>query len=153
MSWKEMDRGNCENDPLFSKISIASAKRKVTDIRRLPKGKINNADKEYERLMGQCLTSFLYPHLDFAAEQSRIDSGTQIRDIIFYNNNSTDFLKDIYDTYACKQIVVELKNVHNLEREHINQLNRYMTDSFGKFGILFTRNKPPKNILQNTIDL
>lgn len=150
---KETERGKCENDPLFSKISVASAKRKVSDIRKLPTGKTDNADKKYEDLMGQVLTSFLYPHLDFAAEQSRIESGTQIRDLIFYNNVSTDFLKEIYDTYDCKQIVVELKNVQAVEREHINQLNRYMTSTFGRFGIIFTRCKSSKPILQNTIDL
>ena len=153
VSLREAERGECQNDPLFSKISINSAKRKISDIRNLPIGKTDNADKKYERLMGQVLTSLLYPHLDFAAEQSRIESGTQIRDIIFYNNTSTDFLSDIYETYDCKQIVVELKNVQTVEREHINQLNRYMSDSFGRFGILFTRNKPPKKIMQNTIDL
>ncbi len=153
ISLKEADRGHCENDPLFSKISVASAKRKVSDIKKLPTGKTGNADKEYEKLMGQCLTSFFYPYLDFAAEQSRIESGTQIRDIIFYNNISTDFLKEIYENFDCKQIVIELKNVQKLEREHINQLNRYMSDSFGKFGILFARNKPSKEIFQNTIDL
>jgi len=152
-SLKELDRGKCENDPLFSKISIASAKRKVKDIKKLPAGKTDNADKKYEELMGQVLTSFLYPHLDFAAEQSRVDDGSQIRDILFYNNISTDFLKEIYDTYDCKQIVVELKNVQKVEGEHINQLNRYMTSTFGRFGILFTRNKPPKPIIQNIINL
>lgn len=153
VSLKEMDRGNCENDPLFSKISVASAKRKVSDIKKLPTGKTDNADKEYERSMGQVLTSFLYPHLDFAKEQSRIDSGTQIRDLIFYNNLSTDFLKEIYDTYDCRQIVIELKNVQQVEREHINQLNRYMSDNFGRFGIIFTRKKPSKQIVTNTINL
>lgn len=153
ISLREADRGKCQNDPLFSKISVNSAKRKISDIRNLPKGKTDNADKKYEYLMGQVLTSLLYPHLDFAAEQSRIESGTQIRDIIFYNNISTDFLSDIYKTYDCKQVVVELKNVQTIEREHINQLNRYMSDSFGRFGIIFTRNKPRKNIMQNTIDL
>ena len=153
VSLKEADRGNCENDPLFSKISVESARRKVSDIKNLPTGKAENADKKYEDLMGQVLTSFLYPHLDFAAMQSRIESGSQIRDLIFYNNISTDFLKEIYDTYDCKQIVVELKNVQSVEREHINQLNRYMTSTFGRFGIIFTRNKPSKPILQNTIDL
>lgn len=130
IDFKEADRGKCENDPLFSKISVASAKRKVSDIRKLPIGKTDNADKKYEELMGQVLTSFLYPYLDFAAEQSRIESGTQIRDIIFYNNINTDFLKEIYETYDCKQIVIELKNVKSVEREHINQLNRYMTSTF-----------------------
>lgn len=43
--------------------------------------------------------------------------------------------------------------MQSVEREHINQLNRYMTFTFGRFGIVFTRNKPSKPILQNTIDL
>ena len=103
--------------------------------------------------MVQTMSSLLYPHLDFAKEQSRTDSGTQIRDVIFYNNRSFDFLSDIYDSYDSRQLVIELKNVKTLEREHINQLNRYLTDSFGRFGIIFTRNKVPKNIFQNTIDL
>lgn len=153
ISLKERNSGNCENDPLFSKIPVTLANRKVTDIKRLATGKLDNADKKYEELMGKVMASFLYPHLDFAAEQSRIDSGTQIRDLIFYNNTSTDFLSEIYSLYDCKQIVFELKNVKEVEREHINQLNRYMSDSFGKFGIIFTRNKPSKQIFQNTIDL
>lgn len=150
---KEQEKCACQNDPLFSKISIASANRKVSDIKNLPSGKVDNADKAYERLMGQVLTTFLYPHLDFASEQSRIDSGTQIRDLIFYNNTDTDFLDQLYHDYNCKQIVIELKNVKRVEREHINQLNRYMSDQFGRFGILFTRNNPTKEIMQNTIDL
>lgn len=153
ISIKERDCGKCENDPLFSKISVLSANRKVSDIRKLPTGKTENADKQYENLMGKVLASLLYPYLDFAAEQSRIDSGTQIRDLIFYNNTSTDFLSEIYKTYDCRQIVFELKNVKEIEREHINQINRYMSDSFGRFGIIFTRNKPSRQMLQNTIDL
>jgi hypothetical protein len=99
------------------------------------------------------MASLLYPHLDFGQEQSRTESGSQIRDLIFYNNRSIDFLKDIHDDYKSRQLVIELKNVKEVERVHINQLNRYLTDQFGKFGILFTRNPPPKSILQNTIDL
>ena len=73
--------------------------------------------------------------------------------IIFYNNTSYDFLKEIYNGYDCKQIVIELKNVKEVEREHVNQLNRYLNENFGRFGIIFTRNKVPKKIFQNTIDL
>lgn len=62
-------------------------------------------------------------------------------------------MEQIYKDYDCKQIVIELKNVHAIEREHINQLNRYMSDQFGRFGILFTRNRPSKQMIQNTIDL
>ena len=99
------------------------------------------------------MASLLYPKLDFADEQNRTDSGVQIRDLIFYNNRSYDFLKDIYNDYDCRQIVFELKNVKEVTREHINQLNRYLTDQFGGFGILIARNPPLRKIFQNTIDL
>lgn len=150
---KERAGQQCQNDPLFKQIPILSAKRKINDIIKLPTGKTDNADKKYEALIAQTLASLLYPHLDFAQEQSRIDSGTQIRDLIFYNNRSIDFLETIYDNFESKQIVVELKNVQSIEREHINQLNRYLSEQFGKFGIIFTRNKPSKAMYKNTIDL
>ena len=150
---KEKTSSDLANDPLFKQIPILSSKRKVGTILKLPTGKTENADREYEDLMVQVLSSMLYPHLDFAKEQSRIDSGTQIRDLIFYNNRSYPLLQDIHNTYNCRQLVFELKNVKAVEREHINQVNRYMTDQFGSFGIIFTRNKPSKSIFQNTIDL
>lgn len=150
---KERSRADCKNDPLFSPIPITSATRKFSTIKSLPSGNLNNADKIYEDTSCQLLSSLFYPHLDFAAEQSRTESGSQIRDLIFYNNRSYPFLKDIYDGYACQQIVVEMKNVKSVEREHINQLNRYLKDQFGRFGIILTRNAPSKSILQNTIDL
>ena len=153
ISLKEKANKDLTNDPMFTQIPMLSAKRKISTILKLPTGKTNNADRDYEDLMVQTMSSLLYPHLDFAKDQSRTESGTQIRDLIFYNNRSYEFLNDIYDSYESKQLVIELKNVKELEREHINQLNRYMTDSFGKFGIIFTRNKVPKNIFQNTIDL
>jgi len=150
---KEQTAKQLHNDPLFSQVPVLSAKRKLNTILKLPTGKTNNADKDYEDYMVQLLSSFLYPHLDFAKEQSRTDSGTQIRDLIFYNNTSYDFLKEIYNGYDCRQIVIELKNVKEVEREHINQINRYLNENFGRFGIIFTRNKVPKSIFQNTIDL
>lgn len=150
---KEKENKDLTNDPLFTQIPVLSAKRKISLILSLRTGKTDNADRDYEDLMVQTMSSLLYPHLDFAKEQSRTESGTQIRDLVFYNNRSFDFLNDIYDSYESKQLVIELKNVKVLEREHINQLNRYLAASFGRFGIIFTRNKVPKNIFKNTIDL
>lgn len=150
---KEKQFEHCKNDPLFNQIPITSAKRKISTITKLPTGKTLNADRKFEDNVCQLLASLLYPHLDFAAEQSRTDSGVLIRDLIFYNNTSTDFLKDIYETYDSKQIVFELKNVKEVSREHIFQLNRYLNDQFGKFGVIITRNPPPKKVYRNTIDL
>ena len=150
---KEKQASDCKNDPLFKPLPILSANRKLKEIIALQTGNKNNSDKIYEETICQILASLLYPQLDFAEPQSRTDSGVLIRDLIFYNNRSYDFLKDIYDLYNCRQLVIELKNVKEVEREHINQLNRYLTNQFGNFGIIFTRNKPPRNIYKNTLDL
>ena len=136
---KERRPEDCHNDPLFTQIPIVSAKRKMREIKSLPTGKSGNADKKYEDYACQLLASLLYPYLDFAATQSRTDSGVSIRDIVFYNNKSHEFLSDLNQEYNSKQIVMELKNVQEIDREHINQLNRYMTDGFGRFGVLVTR--------------
>lgn len=150
---KERTFEDCFNDPLFKQIPVLSAKRKFATIKKLSTGKENNADKIYEDTICQLMASLMYPHLDFATEQSRTDSGVLIRDLIFYNNRQDEFLKEIFNDYGSRQIVMEIKNVQKIEREHINQLNRYMSDSLGKFGILITRNELSRARRKNTIDL
>ena len=144
---------DCKNDPLFMQIPVTSAKRKMSTIRKLPTGKTDNADKKYEEHVVQLMASLLYPHLDFAQAQSRTDSGAQIRDLIFYNNQSVPFFKDIHDTFGSKQIVKKKKNVEALNRDNVNQLNRYLNENLGKFGVFVTRHQPPKAIKKQLIDL
>jgi hypothetical protein len=150
---KERTFEDCKNDPLFKQIPIISAKRKLAEIKKLASGKSENADKKYEDAVVQLLASLLYPYLDFATDQSRTDSGSLIRDLIFYNNRSHEFLSQIFDEYESKQIVMELKNVAAIERDHINQLNRYMSNELGRFGVLVTRHELKRARQQNVIDL
>lgn len=150
---KERKAADCKNDPLFKQIPVTSAKTKMAEIKKLNTGKKDKADQRYEDLVCQLMASLMYPELDFAEEQSRTDSGVLIRDMIFYNNRESEFLKDIFDDYDSKQIVMEIKNVKELDNTHVNQLNRYMTDSLGKFGIMITRNPLTKARMKNTIDL
>ncbi|NTW87620.1 MAG: hypothetical protein HGB26_00500 [Desulfobulbaceae bacterium] len=150
---KQLEQKDCKNDPLFNQIPVLSSKRKLISIKKLATGKTNNADQEYEELLCPLLASMLYPELDFAQPQSRTVEGILIRDLIFYNNTSHNILREIYQKYESKQIVIELKNTKEISTTHINQLNRYLNDEFGKFGIIFTRNKPPQNVFKNTIAL
>jgi hypothetical protein len=150
---KERTFEDCHSDPLFSQIPIVSAKRKMKLVSGLPSGKADNADRDYEDAVCELLPSLLYPQLDFASSQSRTDSGSQIRDLIFYNNRSHPFLEELLDHYQARQIVFEMKNVAEVSRDHLNQLNRYMTDSLGKFGVLITRNRLTRSRFQSTIDL
>jgi hypothetical protein len=141
----------CTSDPLFKPISVLSAKRRMASLRKLPSG--SKTAQQYEDLVGSLLASVLHPQLDFASEQTRTESGAQIRDLIFYNSRSWDFLQDIHELYDSRQLVFELKNVHEIDREHINQLNRYLADQFGRFGVLVTRSSPPRRIEKNLVDL
>lgn len=150
---KERTATDCKNDPLFGQIPVVSAKRKLSAIRKLPTGKDGNADKKYEAELCPLLASMLYPHLDFAQAQSRTESGTQIRDLVFYNNTSYEFLNNMKELFGSRQLVMELKNVEEVTKEHINQLNRYLNPVFGSFGIIMTRNRPKKSVMQHTIDL
>lgn len=150
---RERQADDCRNDPLFKQIPVLSARRKLQEIKKLPTGTEDKADKKYEDAVSQLLASLLYPHLDFADTQSRVDSGSTIRDLVFYNNRSVDFLSEILEDYQSRQLVMELKNVRSIEREHINQLNRYLTNEYGRFGVLITRNPLSRAMFRNTIDL
>jgi hypothetical protein len=150
---KERSFADCANDPLFRQIPILSAKRHLTRLKGLPTGTTDHADKEYEHIMEALLPSLLYPHCDFATAQSRTDSGVSIRDLVFYNNRDHPFLAEIFADYGARQLVFEMKNVHEVQSEHIDQLNRYLAPELGKFGVLITRHELKRARLKQTIDL
>lgn len=150
---KERTFEDCRNDPLFKQIPVISARRAYSQIAKLPTGKEDSADRIFEDEASKLLASLLYPHLDFADTQSRTESGVLIRDVIFYNNRSHPFLSGIFEEYGSIQLVFELKNVKEISRDHINQLNRYMADELGRFGVLVTRHELPKARIKNVIDL
>ena len=103
--------------------------------------------------MEAILPSMLYPELDFATSQSRTASGVSIRDLVFFNTKCSEFLKDMGRDYDCKQIVFELKNVKAIESQHIDQINRYLSPSLSKFGLLVTRNRVPSARMKQAVDL
>jgi hypothetical protein len=150
---KERTAEDCHNDPLFKQIPVVSARRRLAEIKKIPTGAEDKADKKYEDAVSQLMASLLYPHLDFASTQSRSDGGATIRDLVFYNNRSVDFLEEILHDYHSRQLVMELKNVRAIEREHINQLNRYLVNEFGAFGVFVTRHPLSKAMLTNTVEL
>jgi hypothetical protein len=150
---KALTAQDCANDPLFAQIPVTSAKSKLKELKILKTGIGDKADKRYEDIIVCLLASLFYPDCDFAKSQARTDSGVCIRDLIFYNNRSHPFLGDIFDLYESRQLVFEMKNVTKIERDHINQLNRYLSDSFGRFGVLVTRNPLPAPMVKNTVDL
>lgn len=151
---REQQAPACHPDPLFIPLRLDTLKRKAAEVRMLRTGRLMGADKKFESLTFDLLSSLLYPELDLAANQVRTFSGAHVRDIIFYNDGKLPFLWDLRETYGAKQLVFELKNVDVLDTEHVNQLYRYLDDKdMGKCGILLARRPPPRNVQQNIIDL
>lgn len=144
----------CAPDPLFTPLRLATVTKKVKEIKALPTGRVNGADKKFEDLAFDILSSALYPELDIAGQQERTISGAHIRDVIFHNDGKTPFLTDLRELYGARQLVFELKNVAELDTEHVNQLYRYLDDEdMGRLGILVARHPPKNSVQRNIIDL
>jgi hypothetical protein len=90
----------CAPDPLFAPLRLATIKKKVSEIKALSTGRDDGADKKFEELAFDVLSSALYPELDLAGQQERTISGAHIRDIIFHNDAKTPFLTDLRDQYG-----------------------------------------------------
>ena len=153
VSEREKNGNQCYPDPLFSPLTPATLRAKYTELRELPTGSADGADRRYEDLVFELLSSLLYPTLEFAESRVRTVSGAHIRDLIFYNDGKSDFWRDIRDRYEARQPVFEMKNVRALESEHVNQLFRYLDEEFGLFGVLLTRNPIPPSVTKNIVDL
>ena len=151
---RERQSSACHPDPLFTPLQLDTLKNKAAEIRALAPGRADGADKKFEALAFDLLSSLLYPELDLAGSQERTISGAHIRDVIFHNDGKTAFLQDLRKIYLARQLVFELKNVAALESEHVNQLYRYLdNEDMGRYGILFSRKPPPRRVQQNIIDL
>jgi hypothetical protein len=150
---KELSFADAKNDPLFSQIPVRSARNKLALIKKLTTGKTDGADTKYEAAVGQLLPSLLYPNMDFAQVQARTDSGVSIRDLIFYNTRRAPFLQEIFTDYGSRQVTFEMKNVAEIERAHVDQVNRYLADELGHFGVFVTRYPLKRAMMQRTIDL
>lgn len=151
---RERQRQDCRPDPLFCPLSPATLKKKFAQLRAIPTGKAEKHDRLYEDLACDLLSTLLYPSLEFAASQVRTVSGAHIRDLVLYNDGKTTFLRDIRNRHEVRQPVFELKNVRQLEPEHVNQLWRYLgSQEFGHLGVLVTRNPCPAAVERNIVDL
>ncbi len=60
---------------------------------------------------------------------------------------------ELFEDFEARQIVMEMKNVDEVKRQDINQLNRYLAPDLSHFGVRLTRNELKKTRLKQTIDL
>lgn len=100
-----------------------------------------NDAKKYESLMVRILTTLFSPPLADPHSQVRTVDGREIIDITFYNSASHGFWHDIKTKHGSIIIVIELKNMDDLNNEEYFQISARLNDKVGKFGILISRKK------------
>lgn len=137
----------------FTPLNESRLRRRRERIASIQPGNLGGADKAYEESCFEFLQSAFYPELDYAESQVRTEGGTHIRDVIFYNDGKTDFLRELRNEYGSRQLVFELKNVKGLEGKHVDQLYRYLGNEFGRIGVLVARTPPGTAVRKNITDL
>ena len=67
--------------------------------------------------------------------------GVQRRDIVASNNSERGFFKRVFDDYAARQVVIEVKNCEELAREDFRQALSYTGRQYGRFVVLVHRSE------------
>ena len=119
----------------FSLQAIGSCIQRGVDLKKsfgkLPSGTLGG-DKKYEELAASLLArSSIHISILPLNKSDGIWAPRSGRDILQYAN--MDFLMTSASNTTRRQLVFE-SNVAAIERDHINQLNRYMSDQLGRFG-------------------
>jgi hypothetical protein len=106
--------------------------------------------KDYQRTVYEIINYLFEPELTDGEMEVRTIEGTERRDIIYTNESDTSFWQYVRLNYGSPLVMFEVKNVEELEFEHINQTASYLGARLGMLGIIVTRNSPSENIIRKT---
>jgi hypothetical protein len=106
--------------------------------------------KDYQRLIYEILNYLFEPELTDGEMEVRTFEGTERRDIIYTNESDASFWQYVRLNYGGPLVMFEVKNVKDLEIEHINQTATYLGARLGMLGFIITRQTPPENITRKT---
>jgi len=120
----------------------AELKKTLEDLQTLPTGTENASD--FEEVVGRTIKLCFYRSLTNIQSKVRSLDGAQIRDWIAANRASSGFWESIRTKYGSTQVVWECKNYVELSAADFHQVQNYLSDTFGKFGIIVFRGKELK---------
>lgn len=103
--------------------------------------------KDYEECIFDLLIIFFSDQLSHPKRESSTKDQTERRDIIFFNKSNHEFWALIRQQHQARDIVFECKNKKTLGHTDIPQLESYLGEPLGNFGVIVTRSKPGKNSL------
>lgn len=122
----------------FNRDEYKGALQETLDnLRTLPKG--HAGAKKFEEIVGNIIKLCFFRSLTNVQPRERNLEGTSIRDWVVSNRAPDGFWEVIRTKYGSTQIVWECKNYDVLKADDFHQINYYLNDTFGKFGIIAFR--------------
>lgn len=138
--------------PLQKKLSEPEPQNLLERLNACPTGRQHC--NEFEDIGVEIFTYLFSPPLEEPDTQSRTADGVERRDALFPIGlpKPVSFWFKMLMKYNSQFIVVEFKNyTSDAQSSFIDQVDRYLNRAIGHFGIVWTRNNIPDNILNNQL--
>ncbi|MCP5130416.1 MAG: transposase [Pseudomonadales bacterium] len=114
----------------------------LTRLQSHPKGP--GGAREFEEIVGQVIKLCFFRSLTNIQPSERMLDGSSIRDWVASNRASGGFWEMVRHKYGATQVVWECKNYDELKSDDFHQLQYYLSDTFGRFGIIVFRGEEIK---------
>lgn len=95
--------------------------------------------KEFENIVGEVIKLCFFRSLTNIQPSERTVDGSCIRDWIASNRAADGFWEMVRNKYGATQVVWECKNYDELKSDDFHQVQYYLSDTFGHFGIIVFR--------------
>lgn len=115
----------------------------LDELQKLPTG--SGSAKEFENIAGRIIKLCFFRSLTNIQASERTIDGTTIRDWVASNRATGGFWEMIRNKYGATQVVWECKNYEELKSDDFHQLQYYLNDTFGRFGIIVFRGEEIKS--------
>lgn len=137
-----------QEDAFSQRADFDLGEQFVRRLEAIPSG--HAASGDYQRLVYEILNYLFEPDLTDGQMEPATFLGTERRDIIYVNEAERSFLKHVRETYSSVLLLFEIKNVKEVELEHVNQVAAYLGVRLGMLGFIVTRHPPGQNIVLKT---
>ncbi|MCP4703237.1 MAG: transposase [candidate division Zixibacteria bacterium] len=115
----------------------------LEELKKLPKG--TSGASRFEELVGQVIKLCFFRSLTNIQPKERTVDGCSIRDWIASNRATDGFWEMVRNKYGATQVVWECKNYDDLHSDDFHQVSYYLSDTFGRFGIIAFRGNELKS--------
>lgn len=119
----------------------------LDELSKLPLG--TEGAKSFEKIVGDIIKLCFFRSLTNVQPNERTHDGSAIRDWVASNRATGGFWEMVRNKYGATQVVWECKNYNELKSDDFHQLQYYLSDNFGRFGIIAFRGEDKDSYLKH----